>query len=172
MRALPCDDQPVDTVNALSDGIEKLREEHVYLKEKLMECYGMAKVIGMDEGVTNWSASLDNLKKKIAAFMEQMDSHSLWEDEVLFPMVAEYTGKDMGPVAVMEYEHELAKQNVNRFFEAAEKLQVPVSCEEAREAASFLLQAYVILSDHFRKEEEVLFPIAEQMLTDFEQFFS
>lgn len=172
MYALPTDDQPVDTVHALSGGIEKLREEHIFLKEKLMEFYGMAKAIGLDEDVINWSNSLENLRKKIIAFVAEMDDHSIWEDTVLFPMVAEYTGKDMGPVSVMEYEHELSKQHIERFLAAVGQLQVPINCETAKETASYLLQAYVILSDHFQKEEDILFPIAEQMLADMEQFFA
>jgi regulator of cell morphogenesis and NO signaling len=172
LQALSHEEQMVSTVDVLSAGIERLREEHRVLKHELMEFYGMAKVIGQDDQVTNWSVSLSNLRRKILAFMDAMDAHSEWEDLVLFPMVQEYTGKDMGPIAVMEHEQELAKQNVRRFLEAAEQLSVPVTCQDAKEAASFLLQAYIILTDHFTKEEEVLFPLAEQMLTDIEQFFS
>lgn len=172
MQALSHEDQTVNTLDVLSRGIEQLKEEHIGLKYKLMEFYGMAKVIGADEDVSNWSGSLDNLRRKITEFMGELDVHSEWEDQVLFPMVQEYTGKDMGPIAVMEYEHELAKQSVRRFLDAAGQLQVPVNCEAAKEAASHLLQAYVILNDHFTKEEEILFPLAEQMLTDIEQFFS
>lgn len=171
MQALSREDQTVNTVDVLNEGIEQLREEHVVLKQKLMEFYNLAKEIGTNEEVTNWSASIEALSTKTKAFMTELDVHSIWEDQVLFPMVQEYTGKDMGPISVMEYEHELAKQNVRRFMDAASKLQAPVSAEEAKEAASFLLQAYVILTDHFKKEEEVLFPIAEQMLADIEQFF-
>lgn len=172
LEALSHDNQAVDMIDVLSSGIDRLREEHWLLKHELMEFYGMAKVIGQDDHVTNWSGSLENLQRKITGFMEELDVHSDWEDHVLFPMVQDYTGKDMSPMAALEHQHELAKQEVQRFLEAAERLAAPVSCQEAKEAASFLLQAYAILTDHFREEEEVLFPIAEQMLTDMEQFFS
>ncbi|MDF2924118.1 MAG: hypothetical protein K0R57_3032 [Paenibacillaceae bacterium] len=172
LQTLSYENETVDPVDVLSEGIDKLREEHDLLKHELMEFYGMAKVIGQDTHVTNWSGSIDNLRQKIIAFMNELDVHSEWEDDVLFPMVQDYTGKDMGHIAIMECEHELAKRNVRNFLEATERLAVPVSSQDAKEAASYLLQAYVILTDHFKKEEEVLFPIAEQMLTDFEQFFS
>jgi regulator of cell morphogenesis and NO signaling len=172
IQTLSREDQTVDTLDVLASGIDQLREEHVGLKQQLIELYQTAKSVGQDMSVKDWSGTIRNLRSKIEAFMVEMDVHSKWEDEVLFPMVQDYTGKDMGPVAVMEHEHELAKMNVNRFLESSGRFGSMVSSEEAREAASYLLQAYVILTDHFKKEEEVLFPIAEQMLTDIEQFFS
>lgn len=172
LQTLSREDQTVDTVNVLSAGIDQLREEHRALKSGLLEFYELAKAVGEDRQVSEWSGSIQILRRKITAFMEELDVHSDWEDHVLFPMVQDYTGRDMGAVAVIEHEHELAKQNVRKFLQAADRLSTPVNGAEAKEAASYLLQAHVILSDHFRKEEEVLFPIAEQMLTDFEQFFS
>lgn len=172
MQTLSHEDQTVDTLDVLTSGIEQLREEHLELKKKMAGFYDVAKTAGRDETVADWSGTLRELRLNIEAFMADMDSHSLWEDQVLFPMVQEYTGKDMGPVAVMEHEHELAKMNVQRFLDQTESLPETVGAEEAKEAASYLLQVYVILNDHFKKEEEVLFPLAEQMLTDIEQFFS
>lgn len=172
METLSRVDQTVDTLEVLNSGIEQLREEHVVLKQRLLELYNVAKTIGQNPAVADWSPIIGELRGQTASFMVEMDVHSMWEDQVLFPMVQEYTGKDMGPVAVIEHEHELAKQNVRRFLETTERLTAPVGEEQAKEAASYLLQAYVILTDHFKKEEEVLFPMAEQMLADIEQFFS
>ncbi|WP_438449276.1 hemerythrin domain-containing protein [Gorillibacterium sp. sgz5001074] len=172
MQTLSREDQTVDTLDVLTSGIDQLKEEHAELKKKMADFYGAAKIMGRDPSVTDWSNAIKSLHTDIVSFMEEMEQHSVWEDQVLFPMVQEYTGKDMGPVAVMEHEHELAKMNVQRFLEKSESLSAAVSPEQAQEAASYLLQAYVILTDHFKKEEEVLFPLAEQMLTDIEQFFS
>lgn len=172
MQTLSHEDQTVNTLDVLASGIEQLREEHAVLKEKMAGFYGIAKTVGRDPAVTDWGGTLRSLRVQIEAFMGEMELHSAWEDHILFPMVQEYTGKDMGPVAVMEHEHELAKQNVQRFLDIIGGLPASVGSEEAKEAASYLLQVYVILMDHFKKEEEVLFPLAEQMLTDIEQFFS
>jgi len=78
--------------------------------------------------------------------------------------MAKYIGRQMGPIAVMEYEHELAKQNLKKFLEAVEQLEGTADAGRAKEIASYALQAHAVLTDHFMKEENVLFPMAENML--------
>lgn len=171
LQSLSREDRTVDTLEVLNSGIEQLREEHISLKHQMSDFCTTAKALGQDPAVIDWRDEVRGLREAVKLFMGEMEQHSVWEDEVLFPKVQEYTGRDMGPVAVMEHEHELAKMNVERFLEKT-GADAPLSGEQAKEAASYLLQAYVILTDHFAKEEEVLFPLAEQMLTDIEQFFS
>lgn len=172
MLALSQVDQTVDTIEVLDSGVEQLREEHVVLQSKLTEFIRIAKSIKPDGDAAHSVGLYETLRQDILVYMEALNGHSEWEDKVLFPMIAEYTGKDMGPIAVMEKEHELAKQHVTRFLEAMENPQALTDGERNREAVSFLLQAHTILTDHFKKEEEWLFPLAEQMLADFELFFT
>lgn len=172
IQTLSREEQTVDMVEVLGSGLDRLKEEHLTLKHDLMELYGMARAVGLDDDVINWSGSMDNLRRKLTVFMNELDVHSEWEDHVLFPMVQEYSGEDMVYVSSLEADHERAKEQVHRFIEASSRLSAPVCCQQAREAAALLLDAYETLNSHFQKEEEVLFPIAEQMLTDMEQFFS
>lgn len=172
LQTLSHENDTVDPVDVVSCGIDKLREEHNVLKDELADLCNLAKTVGQDESISNWSNSIEQLRSRIIRFMNQLDVHSLWEDQVLYPMVAGYTGRDMGPLAMLEYEHDLAKEHVRKFIEVTDLAGTLVNSQDAKEAASYLLQAYIVLNDHFRKEEEQLFPIAEQMLTDYEQFFS
>lgn len=172
LQTLSREEQVVSTVDVLGDGMDQLREEHELLKREMMELYGMAKVVGQDEDVLNWSVSLNHLRGKTIRFMEKMDAHSLWEDQVLFPMVRDYSGQELEQLNVLEEEHKLAHSHIMRFLELLEGAAAPVSSVKAKEAAACLLEAYAVLSGHFHKEEENLFPLAEQMLMDLEQFFS
>lgn len=172
LQTLSREEQVVSTVDVLGDGMDQLREEHELLKREMMELYGMAKVVGQDSDVLNWSSSLNYLRSKTVEFMEKMDAHSLWEDQVLFPMVRDYSGQKLEQLMVLEEEHKLAHGHIMSFLHLLEEAEAPVSSMKAKEAAACLLEAYTVLAGHFCKEEEKLFPLAEQMLMDLEQFFS
>jgi regulator of cell morphogenesis and NO signaling len=67
----------------------------------------------------------------------------------------------------MEYEHDQAKSNIGSFLAKVESDLD--SNEEKKKAAELIQNAYFILTEHFSKEENVLFPMAERMLTDEEK---
>ena len=121
--------------------------------------------IGRDGEIADWARPLAELKQKVQAFVHELDPHSEREEGTLFPLMARYIGRETGPIAVMEYEHDLAKHNLKLFLEAAEQLQGAVDAERAKEIAAYAIQAHAVLTDHFMKEENVLFPMAENMLS-------
>jgi regulator of cell morphogenesis and NO signaling len=82
-------------------------------------------------------------------------------------MMGVYIGTTSGPIAVMEYEHDQAKANIGEFLGKAESGLA--STEETKKTAELIQNAYFILTEHFSKEENVLFPMAERMLTEEEK---
>ncbi|MNG08010.1 iron-sulfur cluster repair di-iron protein [compost metagenome] len=80
--------------------------------------------------------------------------------------MAQYIGRTAGPIAVMEYEHDQAKASLAAFREGMGSLDVTViALHEAKQLAAHVRRAYEILTEHFGKEENVLFPMAENLLT-------
>ncbi|WP_284637925.1 hemerythrin domain-containing protein [Paenibacillus silviterrae] len=146
----------------LNDSIQHLQDEHTLLQQQLLELYGMAEAIGWDEDVINWIGSLKDLKLKVTHFMETLHQHSVWEENTLFPMVAWYFGETMDEFTQMEQEHEIAEQYIAAFLDAAERMFQIVPRSEARLMASYLLQAYDVLYQHFYKEEELLAALANR----------
>lgn len=138
----------------LCTALARLKEEHGPLVEKMMELQKQSKQIAVAQGLFK-EELLQNLQKKAADFIAQLEPHSEKEESLLFPMLAKYIGRETGPIAVMEYEHEQAKSNLKRFREDG----FP---DDLNSAVEILLQ-------HFQKEEQVLFPMAQQMLTDGEK---
>ena len=155
----------------LDTAIEQLQEEHLFLKDKLLNFYSQTQMIGADQTVHNWMDKLRDLKMQVLHFRKQLNKHAAWEEKDVFPCVAMYTGREMGVLAVMEQEHELAEQYIQAYLQSMDRAVAPIDYQEAKNMASYLLQAYLILVDHFRKEEEYIFPLAEQMLTEAERFF-
>lgn len=170
MGAISQVDQPVNTFDVLDSGVEQLKEEHAVLKSKLSDIYESAKGIGK-ECTADRYGFLQKLREKVTAFMRELACHSGWEDEVLLPVVADFTG--IKKVASMGFDYMIGIQNMKQFLNIVEGLRaVPVQAEDAKRAAACLFKAHDALSDQFRIEEEVLFPMAEEMLTDMEHFFS
>ncbi|MCZ8517836.1 hemerythrin domain-containing protein [Paenibacillus filicis] len=146
---------PLDPYNSighplyqLNESIQRLQEEHVLLKIKLVELYGMAKAIGLNEDAINWIGVLRDLKRKATVFKRELEAHSKWEEEHMFPLITWYFGEEMDQFTLMEQEHELAKQYFNAYFEAVERNSQPVKGPEAHEMASYLLQAFTLLNHH------------------------
>ncbi|NOU91770.1 hemerythrin domain-containing protein [Paenibacillus sp. LMG 31456] len=140
----------------LNEAVQRLEEEHVFLQEQLSELYGKAKAIGLNEDVINWGGALRDLRNNAAAFQRDLEGHMNWEEEAMFPMIAWYFGEELQQFTLMEQEHELAELFIDAYLEAVEGIVKPVDGMEAREMASYLLQAHAILNNHFRKEKEII----------------
>lgn len=148
----------------LCEPLAQLKREHGPLREQMDTFARMAAEIGENAEQADWSRQLAELKAQVDAFVRELDPHSDREEGALFPLMAKYIGRQVGPIAVMEYEHEVAKQNLKMFREAVEQATGPVDAARAKEIAAYALQAHAVLTDHFMKEENVLFPMAENML--------
>ena len=150
---------------ALSEPLAQLKREHGPLREMMDAFAREAAVIGKSDQLTDWRHPLAALKEKVDAFVRELDPHSEREEGQLFPLMAKYIGRQAGPIAVMEYEHEQAKQNLETFRKEVDQIKGPLNAARAKEVATFALQAHEVLTAHFMKEENVLFPMAERMLS-------
>lgn len=153
----------------LCPALQQLKDEHGPLNEQKRELFEMAQQIGQGEQVSNWKEELLNLREKVQFFIERLDPHSEREEGVLFPMMAQYIGRTSGPIAVMEYEHDQAKRNIAAFLEQSASLSDSVDRETAKQLAFYVINAHHILTEHFMKEEHVLFPMAEKLLSNDEK---
>lgn len=151
---------PID----LCDGLRQLKEEHPPLLEKLEELLQLCLKIEEEPGRELFEA----LTEKVQTFTNELDPHSEREEGVLFRMMEEYLGRGTGPIAVMEYEHDQAKSYIKTFMEAAKKTESLNEKELARNAG-LIKNAYYTLTQHFAKEENVLFPMAQNLLSDEEK---
>ncbi|MDR6124396.1 MULTISPECIES: hemerythrin domain-containing protein [Bacillaceae] len=148
----------------LSEGLKQLKSEHPPLLEQLEKLYTLTQNIDQE---LNVEEDFIELIEQVKAFKAALDPHSEREEGVLFPMMGTYIGTTSGPIAVMEYEHDQAKTNIGSFLTNAEVTEA--STEEKKRLAELIQNAYFILTEHFSKEENVLFPMAERMLTDEEK---
>ncbi len=92
------------------------------------------------------------------AFKFGLQRHILWEDEILFPVFETKTGmKDGGPTAVMRHEHVMIK-------EALETLHQKVRCNDP-DSGKEEHELMDLLCRHNQKEESILYPTIDQLMT-------
>ena len=69
----------------------------------------------------NKEAPFEELLHEVIDFSTKLEFHSVREEDYLFRMMEVYIGKNGGPIAVMEYEHEQANGFISEFFEKYRK---------------------------------------------------
>lgn len=150
------------------EAIQQLLDEHPALREQMKQLEAKAKEL-LERDRKEWGSELKELALMEKKFKEKLDIHSEKEEEGLFPILGRYIGTEFGPIAVMEYEHSEAKKNLAAFEEKIGLIHDNVTKEEMEVTLIPLITACQILFDHFMKEEKVLFPMAENALSDEEK---
>lgn len=94
------------------------------------------------------------------------ECHHGKEERQLFPRI-EQRGmpRDVGPMAVMLHEHEVGRaaiRGMGNALEAAKRNDPAAPADFARHATEYT----ALLREHIAKEDQILFPMAESMLTD------
>lgn len=144
--------------------IQQLLEEHPPLRLQMEQLLLKAKqVVAGDQ--SQYTSDIEELHKLERKFKEELETHSEKEEKGLFPIVGRHIGTQSGPIFVMEYEHSEAKRNLSVFEQQVAGMGTDLSREQAGMIVNPLLSAIHILFDHFVKEENVLFPMAEKILS-------
>ena len=144
----------------LSEGLHKLMNEHQPLRNLLDYLFTLCNQVEEN--------SFEQLVEEVKNFSLKLDHHSVREENYLFRVMEVYLGKEGGPIAVMEYEHEQARGFIDEFMEKT-KNHSPFTLDEMNKLALLIKNAYYTLLDHFAKEEQVLFPMAERLLSQDEK---
>lgn len=144
-----CDANVIQPRYDWRESVQSLKEEHETLLKELQALHRMAKKVGELPVID--TVTLQQLRAKAFAFQTELDLHAKWEEETLFPMITAFNGEALDQFTLIEQEHLLAEQFVQAFVDAVER--APVRKYEAREMASYLNQALLVLQEHFRMEE-------------------
>mgnify|MGYP001562956985 CR=1 FL=1 len=92
-------------------------------------------------------------------FDRRLERHIHWEEEILFPAVSKKEPHlEMGPIGVMRMEHEEIRKNKA----AALKALTEENGAQAKNHAQAMLN---VLKEHNSKEEEILYPACDQLLS-------
>ncbi|HEX5138816.1 MAG TPA: hemerythrin domain-containing protein [Planctomycetota bacterium] len=133
----------------MQDPIDTLMAEHRII-EKVLDALEIAAEREMP--VSFYERALDFF----AAFADRC--HHLKEEERLFPVLETHgIPREMGPIGVMCEEHVVGRAHVQRMREQLRLGRRDALCRESLEYVALLRQ-------HIRKEDEVLFQMARQVM--------
>ncbi|UCZ52004.1 hemerythrin domain-containing protein [Bacillus shivajii] len=146
------------------EAIQQLLDEHPPLREQMKQFYDTASEIAYDPEQEEVEQKMQVLHEQMTTFHNNIEPHSQKEEEHLFEMMVKHIGRQGGPIAVMEQEHDLAKENIAQFFNKYPKADLS-NVNNIRELTHHVAVVFHTLTDHFMKEEEILFPMAETMMS-------
>lgn len=97
-------------------------------------------------------------KEYFMNFLYSLQRHIIWEEEILFPLFEQKTGtSESGPTHVMRVEHRMIKKHLEDIHQ-----KVRESNPDSDEEEQALLN---VLSTHNQKEENILYPAIDRMIS-------
>lgn len=99
-------------------------------------------------------ASAEEARLQAVELAAGLATHAQIEDELLFVAMEGPLGPNGGPLAVMREEHDEVEASLARLAEI----------DDAQQATELAAHLSKVAHEHFAKEEQVLFPMAEQLL--------
>ncbi|WP_058303680.1 hypothetical protein [Gorillibacterium timonense] len=161
----------------LSAHLERLEAEHAELSLKLSNWSKAAQCADSPIEGVSLDRTISNLRIETSVFMDELEAHLAWGRSDLFPLIGTYAGADLLPTLNpslwgLDKNYELAKRYVTAFQKEAAVTGANINSQVVQELSSHLLHAAVILKDYLAMEKNLLFPIAEDLLTDLDYLFS
>ena len=150
---------------------EILRHEHEAILRMLDVTEALARQLASDQPAE--PQQLDDLLEFFRTFADRC--HHGKEEDLLFPLMeSKGMSRQGGPTGVMLDEHEQGRALIRAMAEAAEDYKKAVPDAGARSAAAAAWAAAAagyaeLLRQHIHKENNILFVIAENMLSPEEQ---
>lgn len=163
-----------DSLNSVSSAqlmsmVQRLKEEHGVLKEKVTVLYSKAVEFNENPDTGNWKL-LPPLRTEAQLLMKELDEHDEWEEKELYPTITEYFNLNIGPtitpsIWVLKKEYGQAKRLIRPFLDVCVKIFFEENPEilynsqtiaQIKLAVADLLQACLILQEHFEMEENLI----------------
>lgn len=148
----------------LSAPLQQLKDEHTFLRADMDRFYEIAEEIEFESGPEVLELFWD-LFELVSAFNDKLSVHSKREDEGLFPLIDQHLGENDTTIETMEYEHQKAEQHLQDFLNETAAVREKMDEYHAQTITVYAVQAYATLTQHFAKEENMLFPLAEKILS-------
>lgn len=152
----------VDFMNA----VDQLRNEHDGLKANLVLLENKWQQVEAEPVEAKQMALIQVFAQRVEAYLKVLHAHAEWEDNVMFPMVSMYFQANADQVAAIEADHAQAELDLRTFITIARGLEQPVTRVQVQAIGMKLLHACRLLHNHFEVEEEIIFPLAEEILED------
>jgi regulator of cell morphogenesis and NO signaling len=172
-RGEPVVDAAAMSLTELAAHIEQTH--HAYLREELPRLDRLTAKVASVHGAED--ARLHEVRGKLLAFVSELTSHMMKEEQILFPMIRTLEASDAlpelhcgsiaNPIRQMEREHHGAGDALERMRLLTDGYMPPEwACNTYRAMLDALAQLERDMHQHVHKEENVLFPRATRLESD------
>jgi regulator of cell morphogenesis and NO signaling len=155
------------SLTQLCDLIET--KHHGYIRDAIPRLTQMSQKVANAHGANH--PEMHKVRDIVGALCEEMTSHMMKEERVLFPAIrqleagdghaASHCGSVMNPIHVMEMEHESAGGALAQMRQLTNNFTAPAdACNTFRALLSGIQEFEADLHQHVHKENNVLFPRA------------
>ncbi len=149
-----------------------IENEHYLLTHLMNEWHPIVLAFEQDQFTQQGEGlvAIQSLRQKLVEFSEVLSKHTLKEEKYLFPKLAKYIGNEQGPVKATEDEHGDITMYIEHFLHHTEGDLSMLTLEQMGQLAQDAGEIYEVLTFHFVKEESVIFPMVEDILSNNEQY--
>jgi iron-sulfur cluster repair protein YtfE (RIC family) len=109
----------------------------------------------------------EKAKESFKEFKSGLQRHIIWEEEILFPLFERKTGSTSGPTQVMRMEH----RQIREYLESIHKKVLDQSALGGPDSDQEEQMLLAVLSAHNQKEENILYPAIDRLLSDTEKAY-
>jgi iron-sulfur cluster repair protein YtfE (RIC family) len=162
------------------DPIDRLLEEHRTIMREVAKL--RRAIIALDaEGAPALPRVLSDVRDAVAWLGVELLAHARREDDALFPTIERELGDAGGPTEVMRGEHRAIQTRAEQLRSTVRELNdvqhpalvragaaledLAAAGDDAGALRTIAREMIALLDDHFLKEEEILFPIARDVLS-------
>ncbi len=149
-----------------------LATHHAYLTKELPHLVNMAEKVVEVHGAAD--SRLSELAQVVKGLSEELQSHMMKEEEILFPTVRQlmhadtlplmHCGELANPIGVMQSEHDAAGGALETMRRLTDDYAPPEwACNTYRELLEGLHRLELDLHQHIHKENNILFPKALEL---------
>ena len=144
-------------------------QEHAKLRRAMAEVQDAAQMLATIAANEAATAVRIKLECKLDTLRRLWEQHAGKEERQLFPVLANYFGADRSPCADYEADHLAAAQLLAHAGEAAARSGIVAAAEQRaarKQAAHAALEATACMEANLARQERMLFPMAQTMLTE------
>lgn len=153
----------------LCPALHHLVQEHTILRNKQKELLQFALLLQQSTSSAPYKDTLIAIRNKVRLFYTLLSLHAQKEEMLLFPILRKYLRSEAGPVAVMICEHEQLRFHLATFLNHTKNIDEFIPKAEIRSLIYHLIEISTIITKHFDKEENMLYPLAERLLSEKEK---
>ncbi|WEK54875.1 MAG: hypothetical protein P0Y55_01995 [Candidatus Cohnella colombiensis] len=151
----------------LYNGYDRWKDEYLSLRIRHRELCRLLKWNPNNFDYPDWDGFHSSIQQRFLDFFRDWEQHQQQEQRFIYPIAKSSTGGTSLPVSVLEQESGLTQQFYEAYKEKAGLLESNSNLL-AEEALISMLQVLLLLSEHFRVEDEFVIPIIETLLEQLE----